>query len=50
MSGAALFIVALALSLGGGLLLYVLVRGEKNQRRTMDRKSAEQAARRDTDE
>jgi len=50
MSGAALFVVAMLLSVGGGLLLYLLVRGEKNRRRVMDRESAERAARRDTDE
>lgn len=50
MSGAGIFLVALLLSVGGGLLLYLLVRDEANRRRVMDRKSAERTARRDTDD
>ncbi|NHN58792.1 MULTISPECIES: hypothetical protein [Halorussus] len=46
-----LFVVALMLLLtvGGGLLLYAMVDAEKNERRVMDRESAERVARRDTD-
>ena len=50
MSGAAIFALVLLLSVGGGLLLWAAVDSEKNQRRVMDRESAERAARRDTDE
>lgn len=41
-------LLALVLTAGGGLVLYVLVRGERNQRTTTDRETAEQMARRDT--
>lgn len=40
----------LLVAVGGGLLLYVLVRSEHDRRRVMDRESAERVARRDTDE
>lgn len=50
MSGGWLFAVFLLVAVGGGLLLYLLVRSEHDQRRTMDRESAEKVARRDTDE
>lgn len=43
-------VVVLAIALGGGLLLYVLVREETRNRPTMDRTSGERSARRDTDE
>ena len=47
-----LFVVALMLLLtvGGGLLLYLLVDAEKEKRQVMDRGSAERVARRDTDD
>lgn len=40
--------VALLLALAGPFVLYVLVRGEHDARREMDRETAERAARRDT--
>jgi hypothetical protein len=44
-----LFVVfALVFAVGGGLLLYSLVRQEHGQRQAMDRTTAEQVARRDT--
>jgi hypothetical protein len=50
MTGTALlFVLALALSVGGGLVLYALVRREHDDRERMDRAEAERAARRDTD-
>lgn len=49
MSG--LFVVfVLAFTVGGGLILYSLVRQEHGQRQVMDRETAEQVARRDTGE
>jgi len=41
-------LVALLFTVGGGLALYALVRGERNQRTTTDRETAERLARRDT--
>ncbi len=43
-----MFFVALALSVGSALLLYVLVREETTHRPVMDRDAAERTARRDT--
>jgi len=42
----ALFVL---LAVGGGLLLYVLVRSEHDDRERMDRERAERTARRDID-
>ena len=51
MSGFALAILlVLGIGLGGGLLLYALVRAEHDERRAMERGKAERAARRDTGE
>jgi len=50
MAEIAILLFFLLVSVGGGLLLWKLVDAEKHQRRTMDRESAERAARRDTDE
>ena len=44
-----LVVLLLGLSVGGGLLLYALVRDEANNRAAMDRERAERVARRDTD-
>jgi hypothetical protein len=41
------FALFVLVSLGGALLLYVLVREERERRQVMDRQSAERAARRD---
>lgn len=46
--GFGLFVVVLVIGLVAPLLLYYLVRAEHDQRETMDRAEAEQAARRDT--
>jgi hypothetical protein len=50
MSVAAALVAFLALGVGGGLLLYLLVRAEHGKQREMDRRTAERAARRDTDD
>jgi hypothetical protein len=50
MAEIAILLFFLLVSVGGGLLLWKAVDAEKHQRRTMDRESAERAARRDTDE
>jgi hypothetical protein len=42
-------VLALVLTVGSGLILYALVRGERNQR-TTDRETAERMARRETDD
>lgn len=47
MAGAALFLLALLVSLGLGLGLYWLVRAEAAEREVMSREAAERAARRD---
>ncbi len=47
---AALFALAALVSVGGGLFLYALVRGERENRVRTDRESAERMARRDTDD
>jgi uncharacterized protein HemX len=48
-AGAALLVV-LVISLGGGLLLYVLVRQEHEARELTDRETGERMARRDREE
>lgn len=48
MAGEALLILAVAASLGGGLLLVWLIRAEGADRRVMSRPEAERAARRDS--
>lgn len=50
MAGVSLLFALLALlvTVGGGVLLYVLVRSEHDQRTVTDRESAEKMARRDT--
>ncbi|WP_135851272.1 hypothetical protein [Halorussus salinus] len=50
MTEIAILLFFLLVSVGGGLLLWKAVDAEKHQRRTMDRESAERAARRDTEE
>lgn len=40
-------VLVLGIGVGGGLLLYLLVRAEHDDRNEMDRESAEQRARRD---
>jgi uncharacterized protein HemX len=50
MSVAVVVLAFLALGIGGGLVLYLLVRAEHDKRETMDRRDAERAARRDSDE
>jgi hypothetical protein len=47
MSGAAIFVLFLFVAVGSGLLLYLFVRAEHDQRQPMDRESAEKVARRD---
>ncbi|PSQ47875.1 hypothetical protein BRD15_06405 [Halobacteriales archaeon SW_6_65_15] len=47
MSGVAISVLFLFVAAGVGLLLYLLVRTEHDQRRTMDCESAERVARRD---
>ena len=44
------FAIFFLLSILGAFILYSLVRSEHDQRETMDRERAEQAARRDTDD
>lgn len=41
------FLLVFALAIGGSLLLYLLVQQEHERRPTMERDSAEQAARKD---
>jgi hypothetical protein len=48
MSVAAVFGLAVLVSVGLGLLLYLLVRAETENRPRMDRQQAERVARRDT--
>lgn len=48
MVGGALLILAVVASLGGGLLLYLLIRSEAADRRVMSRAEAERTARRDS--
>ena len=48
MAAGVMLVLVLLISLIGGLILYSLVRAEHDQRETMDRDQAEQAARRDT--
>lgn len=43
-----LVMVFLVIGLGGGLVLYALVRAETTRRPVMDREAAERTARRDT--
>lgn len=51
MAAAGLFLVlVLLIGVGGGLVLYWLVRSEHDRREVMDRTHAERAARRDTHE
>jgi len=50
MTAAGIVAVALLLAVGGGLLLYRLVRAEHDRRARMDRGRAERVARRDTDD
>jgi uncharacterized protein HemX len=50
MSVAAVVLAFLALAVGGGLVLYLLVRAEHDKREIMNRREAERAARRDRDE
>ena len=45
-----LLFLLVGVGVGGGLLLWAAVDSEKRQRRVMDRESAEQVARRDTDD
>jgi multisubunit Na+/H+ antiporter MnhG subunit len=45
-----LFVVVLLLALAAPLVLYMLVRSEHDQRVETDRETAEQMARRDTDD
>jgi uncharacterized protein HemX len=47
---AAVLLGFLALGLGAGLVLYLLVRAEHDTRETMDRRDAERAARRDSED
>jgi hypothetical protein len=49
-TGAAFVGIFLVLALVAPLVLYLLVRSERDQREEMDRESAERAARRDTPE
>lgn len=49
MTAGAVLVVFLLLAGAAPLVLYALVRAEHDQRETMDRDAAEQAARRDTD-
>ena len=46
-AGGILVLLVLLISVGGGLLLYVLVRAEHSSREVTDRNRAEQVARRD---
>jgi len=51
MAGAgAVVALVLAISVGGGLLLYAMVRSEHDQRTVTDRERGERIARRDTDD
>lgn len=45
-----LFVLVLVIALAAPFVLYGLVRNEHDQRETMDRRDAERAARRDTDD
>lgn len=47
---ALILVLALVISIGGGLLLYALVRGEHANRQVVDRQTGERIARRDTPE
>lgn len=47
-AGAFLVVLFVVIGLGGGLLLYVLVRAEHDGRQVMQRGEAERVARRDT--
>ncbi|MEF8826261.1 MAG: hypothetical protein V5A27_07985 [Halapricum sp.] len=46
----ALLLIVLAIGLGAGLVLYMLVREEHEAREVIDRESGERMARRDTEE
>lgn len=46
----AVFLLAVAISVGGGLLLYALVEREHDQRETTDWETGERVARRDSDD
>lgn len=48
MNGFGLFVVGFLFAIGAPFVLYYLIRAEHDHRETMDRDSAEQAARRDT--
>ena len=51
MAGAgAVVVLVLAISVGGGLLLYAMVRSEHDARTVTDRERGERLARRDTDD
>ncbi|WP_144900974.1 hypothetical protein [Halobellus captivus] len=50
MADGALFLVVLLFAVAAPLVLYALVRAEHDQRETMDRRDAERAARRDSEE
>lgn len=50
MAGAVFLLVFLLVAIAAPLVLYALVRAEHDQREQMDRATAEQVARRDTDQ
>lgn len=50
MVGSLMIVVVLLVGLAAPLVLYSLVRAEHDQRETMDRATAEQVARRDTND
>ncbi|MEE6209952.1 hypothetical protein U3A55_07285 [Salarchaeum sp. III] len=50
MTGGALVLAVLVLGVGGGFVLYALVRAEHDKRERMNREDAEREARRDADD
>lgn len=49
-AGALLLVLVLLVSIGGGLVLYALVRAERDRREVVSREEATRLARRDTDD
>lgn len=49
-SPGAVLVLALAISIGGGLLLYAMVEREHDQRETTDWETGERVARRDSED